>query len=69
MPVLKPELEQAILRHVAGLRLCGARMKAVRIAREYRRLRGRYYGRLEAFGLAIYNVEFHGGSKNAGLRA
>jgi hypothetical protein len=34
--------------------------KAIAVGREYRRLRGRYYGRLEAFGLAIYNVKFHG---------
>jgi hypothetical protein len=34
--------------------------KGVAIGKEYKRLRGRYYGRLEAFGLAIYNVEFRG---------
>jgi hypothetical protein len=34
--------------------------KAFAIAREYRRLRRRHYHRLEGFGLAIYNVEFHG---------
>lgn len=27
------------------------------VHREYRRLRSRYYGRLEAIGLAVHNVE------------